>query len=55
MFIPIFWMNQNLKDSWLMMGIEVIVGVIIYGVMVILLRAPIVGQAKELIKNRCGK
>ena len=55
MFIPVFWMNQNLKDSWLMMGIEVIVGVIIYGVMVILLRAPIVGQAKELIKNRCGK
>ena len=38
MFIPVFWMNQNLKDSWLMMGIEVIVGVIIYGVMVILLR-----------------
>lgn len=55
MFIPVFWMNQNLKDSWLMMGIEVIVGVIIYGVMVILLRAPIVGQAKELIANRLEK
>ena len=55
MFIPVFWMNQNLKDSWLMMGVEIIVGVIIYGVMVILLRAPIVGQAKELIKNRFGK
>ena len=55
MFIPIFWMNQNLKDSWLMMGIEVIGGVIIYGVMVILLKAPIVGQAKELIANRLEK
>ena len=55
MFIPVFWMNQNLKDSWLMMGLEIIVGVIIYGVMVILLRAPIVGQAKELIANRLEK
>ena len=55
MFIPVFWMNQNLKDSWLMMGMEIVVGVIIYGVMVILLRAPIVVQAKELIENRFGK
>ena len=55
MFIPVFWMNQNLRDSWLMMGLEIIVGVIIYGVMVILLRASIIEQAKELIKNRLRK
>ena len=55
MFLPVFWMNTHLKDSWLMMGLEVIVGVVIYGVMVMLLRAPIVGQAKQLIKEKLSK
>lgn len=55
MFLPVFWMNAYLKDSWLMMGIEVIVGVVIYTVMVIILRAPIVGQAKQLIKEKLSK
>ena len=55
MFLPVFWMNTHLKDSWLMMGIEVIVGVVIYGVMVMLLRAPIVDEAKKLIRERLGK
>lgn len=55
MFVPVFWMNQHLKDSWPMMGLEVVVGVIIYGVMVILLKASIVDQTKELITNRFKK
>lgn len=55
MFLPVFWMNTHLKDSWLMMGIEVIVGVVIYGVMVMLLRAPIVDEAKKLIREKLGK
>lgn len=48
-----FWMNTHLKDSWLMMGLEVIVGVV--GVMVMLLRAPIVDEAKKLIREKLGK
>lgn len=55
MFLLVFWMNIHLKDSWLMMGLEVAVGVIIYTIMVIILRAPIVGQAKQLIKEKLGK
>ena len=55
MFLLVFWMNTHLKDSWLMMGLEVIVGVVIYTVMVIILRAPIVGQAKQLIKEKLSK
>ena len=55
MFLPVFWMNTHLKDSWLMMGLEVIVGVVIYGVMVMLLRAPIVDEAKKLIREKLGK
>ena len=55
MFLPVFWMNTHLKDSWLMMGIEVIVGVVIYAAMVMLLRAPIVDEAKKLIREKLGK
>ena len=55
MFLPVFWMNTHLKDSWLMMGLEVIGGVVIYGVMVILLRAPIVDEAKKLIREKLEK
>ena len=51
MFILVFWMNQNLKDTWLMMGVEVIVGIIIYGIMIVLLKASIVEQAKNLINK----
>lgn len=54
MFIPVFWMNTHLKDSWLMMGLEVLVGIVIYAVMVLILRAPIVDQAKKLIVDRLG-
>lgn len=46
MFVPVFWMNQHLQDSWLMMGLEIIIGVIIYGVMIIFFKAPIIDQAR---------
>lgn len=52
MFIPVFWMNRNLRDTWLMMGLEVLVGILVYIALVMLLRAPVVDQAKKLIGNR---
>lgn len=52
MFIPVFWMNTHLKDSWLIMGLEILVGIVIYIVMVLILRAPIIDQVKKLIVNR---
>lgn len=55
MFIVVFWMNRNLKDSWLMMGLEVIVGVVIYGILVLTLKAPIVYEAKDLIVDKFKK
>ena len=55
MFLPVFWMNIHLKDSWLMMGLEVFVGIIIYTIMMLVLRAPIVGEAKKLVRERLGK
>lgn len=55
MFLVVFWMNRNLKDSWLMMGIEIVVGVLIYAVLVILLRAPVVYEARDLIIQKLRK
>ena len=52
MFIPVFWMNQNLKDSWFMMGLEVIVGIVVYGLMTIMLKAPILKQLKTIISKK---
>lgn len=52
MFIVVFWMNRNLKDSWLMMGLEVIGGVVIYGILVLILKAPIVYEARDLIVDK---
>ena len=55
MFVPVFWMNAHLKNSWLMMGIEVIVGVIVYIVIVALLKASIIKEAKELVDQKLHK
>lgn len=52
MFVPVFWMNQHLQDSWLMMGLEIIIGVIIYGVMIIFFKAPIIDQAKKIVNDK---
>ena len=55
MFIVVFWMNRNLKDSWLMMDLEVIVGVVIYGILMLILKAPIVYEARDLVVNKFKK
>ena len=55
MFIPVFWMNTHLKGSWLMMGLEVLVGIVIYAGVLFILRAKILQDAKELIGDRFKK
>ncbi|MBP2058102.1 O-antigen/teichoic acid export membrane protein [Lactobacillus colini] len=55
MFAIVFAMNRKLTSSWLMMGLEVLVGIVVYCVMVIILRAEIVGQAKKLVMTRILK
>ncbi|WP_270247720.1 flippase [Lactobacillus johnsonii] len=52
MFVIIFWMNTHLKDTWLMLGLEVLVGIFIYAVLIIALKAKIVDQVKGLIENK---
>ena len=52
MFVLVFWMNQHFQDSWLMMGLEIIIGVIIYGVMIIFFKAPIIDQAKKIVNDK---
>ena len=52
MFIPVFWMNTHLKGSWVMMGLEVLVGIVIYAGVLFILRAKILQDAKGLIGDR---
>lgn len=49
MFLAVFWMNRNLKESWLMMAVEILTGVVIYSVLVMILKAPIVYEARDLV------
>lgn len=55
MFIIVFWMNQNLSSSWIMIFLEIIVGILSYSIILLILRPKIVGLAKELILNRIKK
>ena len=55
MFVPVFWMNTHLKSSWLMMGIEIIVGIVVYGVIIFILKASIVKEGKDLFIKKLNK
>ena len=52
MFLIVFWMNMHLTDSWLMMGLEVIVGIVIYAIMMLVLRASIVDEVKKILNEK---
>ncbi|MDF4030463.1 flippase [Lactobacillus delbrueckii] len=52
MFVPVFWLNTHMKASWLWMLVEVAAGIVIYVGMVLLLRAPVLDQLKELLVAR---
>lgn len=52
MFVPVFWLNTHMKSSWLWLLIEVIVGISVYSCMIFLLRAPIIGQLKDILYKR---
>lgn len=55
MFISVFWMNTHLRSSWLMMGVEVLVGIVIYVGLLFILRAKILDEAKGLIRDKLKK
>jgi O-antigen/teichoic acid export membrane protein len=55
MFLVVFWMNRNLKNTWLMMAIEILAGVMIYISIVLILRAPIVYEARDLVIQKLRK
>ncbi|MBT8901697.1 flippase [Lactobacillus delbrueckii subsp. bulgaricus] len=55
MFVPVFWLNTHMKVSWLWMLVEVAAGIVIYVGMVLLLRAPVLDQLKELLAARRKK
>ncbi|MCS8574752.1 oligosaccharide flippase family protein [Pediococcus pentosaceus] len=51
MFIVVFVLDVNLADSWIMLIIEVFIGVVLYVVLLILMRAKIIKDAMEMIRK----
>ncbi|MDE3750534.1 oligosaccharide flippase family protein [Pediococcus pentosaceus] len=52
MFIVIFVLDKNLTDSWLMLVLEVVIGIAVYSTLLILMRAKIIIDAKNMIKHK---
>ncbi|NRO82720.1 putative O-antigen transporter [Lactobacillus helveticus] len=52
MFIPVFWMNRNLSNTWIMMLLEIITGIFIYSILIIAMKAPIINQVKDLVLKK---
>lgn len=54
MFIPISWMDRNLHTSILSILSEVILGVCIYGLMMLILKPTILAKAREMVRKKWG-
>lgn len=52
MFVIVFRMNEMMQMNIVNLMVQVAVGVIVYGLCLVLLRAPIIGQAKEILKKK---
>lgn len=55
MFLIVFWMNQHLPNTWLMLGVEVLIGIVVYGIMMLVFRASIIKEGKALILEKIRK
>ena len=51
MFIVVFILDGKLPDSWLMLIIEVSIGILIYGMLLIVMKAKIIKDAKSILKR----
>ena len=52
MFSIVFFMNRRLKSSWLMMIFEIFVGAGIYLFLICIMKAPIIKQINNIVKNK---
>ena len=52
MFSIVFFMNRRLKSSWLMMILEIFVGAGIYLFLICIMKAPIIKQINNIVKNK---
>ncbi|WP_270312886.1 flippase [Ligilactobacillus agilis] len=54
MFIPISWMDRNLHTSILSILSEVVLGICIYGLMMLILKPTILAKAREMVRKKWG-
>ena len=52
MFSIVFFMNRRLKSGWLMMIFEIFVGAGIYLFLICIMKAPIIKQINNIVKNK---
>ncbi|ETO41008.1 Membrane protein involved in the export of O-antigen, teichoic acid lipoteichoic acid [Fructilactobacillus florum 8D] len=52
MFIIVFWLDLRLPDTWLMLMIEIIVGILTYLILILILRPKLIDRSLSMIKNR---
>lgn len=51
MFVVIFMLDKKLSDSWLSIGLEILLGILVYLILLVLFRAKIVERAKSVLKR----
>ncbi|QIO84969.1 oligosaccharide flippase family protein [Pediococcus acidilactici] len=51
MFIIVFLLDRKLSNSWTMLVVEVLVGIVIYVVLLIILKVKVIKDAKNMIKR----
>lgn len=51
MFIAVFLLDGKLSNSWMMLIIEIIVGIIIYAILLVVMKAKIIKDAKSMLKR----
>jgi hypothetical protein len=51
MFFIVFLLDNKLEDTWSMLAIEVVVGMVIYFVLLVTLRAKVIKDAISILKR----
>lgn len=52
MYLIVFYINKKFPETWLMLGIEILLGVFIYALLIFILKASIINDAKKIFTNK---
>ncbi len=52
MFVVVTLFNKQLPSSWISLFLEVVIGIVVYGLMLVVFKAKIIDEAKEFFNDR---